>query len=81
MAKNAPIIALSVIIGILFVIVAGVYFMKTADQLPSFFPGYDAAIATKHIKHGIGAFLLGVACFVFAWFQSGPKSSSGEIRQ
>jgi hypothetical protein len=25
------------------------------------------------VKHGIAAFLLGIACFVFAWFQSGPR--------
>jgi len=25
------------------------------------------------VKHGIAAFLLGLACFAFAWFKSGPK--------
>jgi hypothetical protein len=25
------------------------------------------------VKHGIAAFLLGLACFAFAWFRSGPK--------
>ena len=72
MAKNTSVMALSGIVGILLLIVAFVYFTKTADQLPSFFPGHDVTLTTKHIKHGIGAFLLAIASFVLAWFQSGP---------
>jgi 1,4-dihydroxy-2-naphthoate octaprenyltransferase len=28
------------------------------------------------VKHGIAAFLVGLACFVFAWFRTGPKRPS-----
>jgi hypothetical protein len=28
------------------------------------------------VKHGIAAFLVGVACLAFAWFQTGPKRAS-----
>ena len=27
------------------------------------------------MKHGIAAFLVGLACFVFAWFNTGPKKT------
>jgi hypothetical protein len=27
-----------------------------------------------HVKHGIAAILVGLACLAFAWFRSGPKS-------
>jgi hypothetical protein len=39
------------------------------------FLGHDSGSSTHHIKHGIAAFVLGIACFVFAWFRSGPKRS------
>jgi hypothetical protein len=51
--------------------VAIVYWVEPANSLPSFFPGNDAHSTTHHIKHGIAAFLLGLAVLAFAWFQSG----------
>jgi hypothetical protein len=28
------------------------------------------------VKHGIAAFLVGLACLAFAWFNTGPKKSA-----
>jgi len=70
-----PLVIIALIVGVLLVIAAAVYFMTPARYLPSFFPGYDRALMTHHYKHGIGAILLGFACFVFAWFQSGKKKT------
>jgi hypothetical protein len=28
------------------------------------------------VKHGIASFLVGLACFAFAWFNSGPKKGA-----
>jgi hypothetical protein len=36
-------------------------------------PGFDASMTKTHFKHGIGAVVLGLAAFAFAWFQSGPS--------
>ena len=30
------------------------------------------------MKHGIAAFLVGLACLAFAWFNTGPKKGSTE---
>ena len=30
-------------------------------------------MSAVHVKHGVASFLVGLACFAFAWFQSGPK--------
>ena len=30
-----------------------------------------------HVKHGIAAFLLGMVCLIFAWFQTGPAATAG----
>jgi hypothetical protein len=65
-----------VALGVLLLIVAGIYLTQPADALPSFFPGADAANSAKHIKHGIAAAGLGALLFVGAWMTTGSKKSS-----
>jgi hypothetical protein len=60
-----------------FLVIAVVYWIDTAHALPSFFPGHSSAPTSHHhIKHGIAALVVALACFVFAWFQSGPKTAN-----
>ncbi len=73
MPNSRVLIALAVLAGILLLVVAGVYLAEPAKSLPSFFPGHDPAMAGHHTKHGIAAVVVALACFAFAWFQSGPK--------
>ena len=54
-------------------IVAVIYWAEPASSLPSFFPGHQAGDSEHHVKHGIAAFVVGLGCFVFAWFKSGPR--------
>ncbi len=61
------------------VAVAVVYWLDSAASLPSFFPGHQAGSAHHHVKHGLAAFILGVGCFVFAWFQTGPPSRARPV--
>jgi ABC-type nickel/cobalt efflux system permease component RcnA len=67
--------ALAVAVGIALVVVAIVYWAEPAKSLPSFFPGHQAGSNHHHTKHGIAAFLVGLASFAFAWFNTGPKRS------
>ena len=69
-------VALAVIAGIALIVIAAVYWAEPAKSLPSFFPGHQAGSGHHHVKHGIAAFLVGLACFVFAWFRTGPKRPS-----
>ena len=48
------------LLGIVLLVVAAVYFLMPADQLPTFFPGYAAADSHVHTKHGIVAAVAGV---------------------
>jgi hypothetical protein len=64
---------LAVLAGIVLIAIAIVYWAEPAKSIPSFFPGHKSGSNHHHTKHGIAAFLLGLACLVFAWFQSGPK--------
>ena len=75
MTKNRSLIIPAVILGIVFLVIAALYFSQTAGDLPSFFPGHQSGSSHHHTKHGIAALVVGLGCFVFAWFQSGPKSS------
>jgi UDP-N-acetylmuramyl pentapeptide phosphotransferase/UDP-N-acetylglucosamine-1-phosphate transferase len=66
---------LAVVVGIALIAVAIVYWAEPAKSLPSFFPGHQAGSSHHHTKHGIAAFLVGLACFAFAWFNTGPKKA------
>ncbi len=66
---------LAIVVGIVLIAIAIVYWAEPAKSLPSFFPGHQAGSSHHHTKHGIAAFLVGVACLVFAWFNTGPRTA------
>jgi hypothetical protein len=71
MTKRPQLIVPAILLGILFGVIAVIYWADGASSLPSFFPGHDAGSAHHHTKHGIAAAIVAIACFVFAWFQTG----------
>ena len=48
------------LLGVVLLVIAGVYFLMPADQLPGFFPGYEAGVTRMHNKHGIVAGVAGL---------------------
>jgi uncharacterized RDD family membrane protein YckC len=74
MTKHRNLIVPAVIAGLVLIAIAVVYWVDTADALPSFFPGHEAGSSHHHVKHGIAAALLGVGALIFAWFQTGPAT-------
>jgi hypothetical protein len=48
------------LIGVVLLIVAAVYVMVPADQLPGFFPGHEAGSTHVHVKHGVVSGVLGL---------------------
>jgi hypothetical protein len=64
-------VPLALIVGLALLAVAAVYWIEPAKSLPGFFPGHEAGSNHHHVKHGIAAFVLGLAVLAFAWFQSG----------
>jgi hypothetical protein len=57
------------LLGVVLLVVAAVYFLMPADQLPSFLPGYAAGDTHVHTTHGIvagvvGLVLLGAGVFM-----------------
>jgi 1,4-dihydroxy-2-naphthoate octaprenyltransferase len=73
MANRRILVWLAIVLGVVLIALALVYWVEPAKSLPSFFPGHQAGSSHHHVKHGIAAFLVGLACFVFAWFNSGGE--------
>jgi Na+/H+ antiporter NhaD/arsenite permease-like protein len=72
----------AVILGVVLLVVAVVYFVTPEHSLPSFFPGHSSASSAEanhhHTKHGIAAVVVALACFAFAWFATGPATGSSQ---
>lgn len=64
--------AACLVVAVACVVVAIVYFTKTADALPSFFPGHTTGSTRHHIKHGIAFIGLAVLALIGAWFTTAP---------
>ena len=76
MTKNRSLIIPAIVIGVVLLVVAIIYFVDPAKSLPSFFPGHQSGSSHHHVKHGIAALVVALGCFVFAWFQSGPSRAA-----
>jgi hypothetical protein len=77
-AQRRPLLIVGLsIVGVLLVVVAIIYFSKTAGALPAFFPGHQASSASKHIKHGLASIVLAALCFLGVWFNLGTRTSRG----
>jgi hypothetical protein len=64
-------VVLAIVVGIVLIAIAAVYWAEPAKSLPSFFPGHQAGSGHHHVKHGVAALFVGLACLVFAWFNTG----------
>jgi hypothetical protein len=73
MPRHPALTWLAVVVGLALIVLAVVYWAEPAGSLPSWIPGHEAHSAHHHVKHGIAAFLVGLACLVYAWFQTGGQ--------
>ena len=73
MTKRRSLIVPAVIAGIALLALAAIYWIDSADALPSFLPGHEAGSAHHHVKHGIAAAILAAGALIFAWFQTGGE--------
>ena len=48
------------LLGVVLLVIAAVYFLMPADQLPAFFPGHEAGVTRMHYKHGIVSGVVGL---------------------
>jgi hypothetical protein len=76
--RNAPIAVTGalIVLGVLFVVVAVVYFTSTAAGLPSFFPGHQAGSSHHHTKHDVVFLALALVSFIGAWLATGRRKAT-----
>jgi hypothetical protein len=48
------------LLGVVLLVIAAVYFLLPADQLPSFMPGHEAGVTRIHTRHGMIAAVAGL---------------------
>ena len=73
---HKPLVWVAIVLGILLVVIAVMYFVTPAGSLPGFMPGFQLGSATIHYKHAIGSLILGLALFAFAWFKGAPVKNN-----
>jgi hypothetical protein len=56
------------VLALVFLVVAAAYFMYPANELPSFFPGFDPALTRIRLKHGLAAGGVAMILFLAGWF-------------
>ena len=66
--KDTPMKLVLSLLGVVLLVVAAVYFLMPADQLPSFLPGHEAGVMRVHSKHGIVAGAAGIVLLVAGWW-------------
>jgi len=60
--------AIAIIVGVILIVVAAVYFLVPADSLPSFFPGHETGLMRVRTKHGMLAGTLGIVLIALSWW-------------
>jgi uncharacterized membrane protein len=58
----------ALILGIIFLILAIVYFAIPAGSLPNFLPGFEAGSEHTHVKHAVASLVVAVVLFVISWY-------------
>jgi hypothetical protein len=60
--------AILTVLGVVFLIVAAMYFLVPADSLPTFFPGHETGLMRIRAKHGMLSGAIGIVLLIASWF-------------
>jgi hypothetical protein len=64
------VVSLAVVVGLVFLWLGILYWLTPAGQLPAFLPGFREGATDIHVKHALGALIIGLAALAVAWFRS-----------
>jgi ABC-type transporter Mla subunit MlaD len=78
MANRKPLVIGCIVLAVVFVGLAVVYFTRTAQDLPSWLPGHQAGSTRHHVKHGVAMIGLAVVSCVGVWMLSGPRADRAD---
>ncbi|MGE5166038.1 MAG: hypothetical protein ACM3IH_18705 [Sphingobacteriales bacterium] len=60
--------AILIILGVIFLFAAAMYFLVPADSLPTFFPGHETGLMRIRAKHGMLSGGVGIVLLAASWF-------------
>ena len=60
--------AILTVLGVVFLIVAAMYFLVPAESLPTFFPGHETGLMRIRAKHGMLTGAIGIVLLIASWF-------------
>jgi hypothetical protein len=60
--------SIAILLGLLFLVIAVVYWVVPAESLPGFFPGFEPGLGRVRFKHGVVAAVVGVLLFAIGWY-------------
>ena len=60
--------AIVIVIGVILIVIAAIYFLVPADSLPTFFPGHETGLMRIRTKHGMLAGALGIVLLALGWW-------------
>ena len=58
----------AIVLGLLFAVIALVYWLVPAGSLPDFFPGFEAGGTRVHVKHGAVSAVVALVLLGYAWY-------------
>jgi hypothetical protein len=64
---NKPLVSIAAVLGVVFLVLACIYWFVPAGSLPAFMPGFVEGSTHVHVKHGLIALVLALALLGFAW--------------
>jgi hypothetical protein len=70
-----PLTVVCLVVAIVFIALAFMYFSTAAKDLPGFVPGHETHVTRHHTKHGFAKLGLAVVALIGAWFTTAPKRS------
>ena len=63
-----------IILGLVCLAAAIVYWVVPAGSLPQFVPGFDAGSEHIHLKHGVVAAVAAILLFAAAWYSGRARA-------
>jgi hypothetical protein len=63
-------VLVAVVVGLVFLGLAALYWLTPAGELPAFLPGFREGATDIHVKHALGSLIIGLAALALAWFRS-----------
>ncbi|MEW6583666.1 MAG: hypothetical protein AB1416_13000 [Actinomycetota bacterium] len=76
MSQRRVLAACATVAAVACIVVAVVYWVLPGGSLPGFFPAQHDGSQNYHVRHGVGAFIAGLALLRLAWFAARSEPST-----